>query len=80
MPMQEALDYVYTWLREYRPEERLLWDIDCMKRWGKQPASERQIEIIKKRCKGFDPAGLTKMQATQILNRLFGGKKGRRSA
>ncbi|MBQ6430819.1 MAG: DEAD/DEAH box helicase [Oscillospiraceae bacterium] len=80
MPMQEALDSVYSWLQEYRQEERLLWDIDCMKRWGKQPASERQIEIIRKRCKGFDPTGLTKMQATQILNRLFGEKKGRRSA
>lgn len=80
MHMQEALDYVYTFLREHRSKQQMLWDTDCMKRWGKQPASDRQIDIIRKRCKGFDPTGITKMQATQILNRLFGEKKGRRSA
>lgn len=80
MHMQEALDYVYTFLCDHRPEQKMLWDTDCMKQWGKQPASERQIDIIRKRCKGFDPTGLTKMQATQILNRLFGEKKGSRSA
>lgn len=78
MKMQEALDTVYTWLRDNRGDQQKIWDIDCMKRWGKQPASDRQVEIIRKRCKGFDTNGLTKMQATQVLNRIFGGKKERR--
>lgn len=80
MKMQEALDAAYLWLRDSRGNQQKLWDTDCMKRWGKQPASDRQIEIIRKRCKGFDPTGLTKMQATQILNRIFGEKKGRRTS
>lgn len=79
MKMQEALDAAYLWLRDSRGNQQKLWDTDCMKRWGKQPASDRQIEIIRKRCNGFDPTGLTKMQATQILNRIFGEKKGRRT-
>ena len=42
-----------------------------MKKWGKYPASEKQISSIKKFMKDFDTENLNKMQATQILNRLF---------
>ena len=42
-----------------------------MKKWGKYPASEKQIESIKRFMKDFDTENLNKMQATQILNRLF---------
>lgn len=77
MPMQEALDRAYKTLTEQYAEERYLWDLDTVKRWGRQPATESQIKSIRRRCKGFDTDGLTKGQASQILNRLFSGVKGR---
>jgi superfamily II DNA or RNA helicase len=73
MPMQNALDICYTWLCNHREEQRYIWDASQMKRWGKAPASEKQLAIIHKRCKGFDTTGLTKGQASQIMNRLLNG-------
>lgn len=75
MPMQEALDEAYRILREEHEGARYIWDLNAAKRWGKQPASERQLNSIRRRCKGFDTTGLTKWQASQILNRLFNGGK-----
>lgn len=75
-PMQECLDRAYKMLTDGYPDQRMLWDLNAVKRWGKGPATESQLKIIQKRCKGFDTEGLTKGQASQILNRLFnGGKK-----
>jgi hypothetical protein len=74
VPMQHALDRAYLWLQANHPDARAIWDLGLVKRWGSAPASEKQIAIIRRRCKGFDPAGLTKMQAGQILNRVMGGK------
>ena len=42
-----------------------------MKRWGAGDATEKQKAIIRERCPGFDPEGLTKMEAGQILTRCF---------
>lgn len=75
MPMQEALDEAYRTLREEHETARYIWDLNAAKRWGKQPASESQLNSIRRRCKGFDTTGLTKGQASQILNRLFNGGK-----
>ena len=50
---------------------RYIWDLEQVKRWGRAPASERQINLIRRKCKGFDPAGLTKGEASQILNRVM---------
>ena len=69
------------WAAEIEPypiavtRSRYIWDLNAAKRWGKQPASEAQLRIIQRRCKGFDTTGLTKGQASQILNRLFNGGK-----
>ena len=65
----------YRTLREEHAEARYLWDLNAAKRWGKQPATERQLNSIRRKCKGFDTTGLTKGQASQILNRLFNGGK-----
>lgn len=75
MPMQEALDMAYRTLREEYENARYIWDLNAAKRWGKQPATESQLNNIRRRCKGFDTTGLTKGQASQILNRLFNGGK-----
>lgn len=74
-PMQEYLDRAYKMLTDEYQDQRMLWDLNAVKRWGKGPATESQLKIIQKRCKGFDTEGLTKGQASQILNRLFNGGK-----
>lgn len=81
LTMQEAIDWVYsTLIRDY-PDCRQLWDLEMVRRWGRAPATEKQLQIIQRRCKGFDTTGLSKGDASQILNRLFNEpKKGRRSA
>lgn len=81
IPMQKALDQAYRLLRDRYEDSRYLWDLDTVRRWGRAPATQKQLEIIQKRCRGFDVTGLTKGEASQIMNRLFNGpKKGRRSA
>lgn len=77
--MQEAIDIAYSKLVRDYSECSYLWDLQQVRRWGRAPASQKQMEIIQKRCKGFDTAGLTKGDASQILNRLFGGQKRRGS-
>lgn len=69
--LQEAIDRVYKTLQENYPEQEYLRNLDLIKRWGRSPASEKQLRIINRRCKGFDTTGLTKGQACQILNHLF---------
>lgn len=75
VPMQEMLDKAYRLLRDQYGDQRYLWDLETVRRWGKQPATESQLKIIQRRCRGFDTDGLTKGQASQILNRLFNGGK-----
>ena len=75
VPMQEMLDRAYRLLQDQYGDQRYLWDLDSVNRWGKQPATESQLKIIQRRCRGFDTDGLTKGQASQILNRLFNGGK-----
>lgn len=75
VPMQEMLDKAYRLLQDQYGGQRYLWDLDSVSRWGKQPATESQLKIIQRRCRGFDTDGLTKGQASQILNRLFNGGK-----
>lgn len=71
MSMQKAFDEVYTFLKENCPDQEYIWNVEMMKKWGKVPASEKQITMINRFMKDFNTKNLTKMQATQILNRLF---------
>lgn len=84
VPMQEALDRAYTDLQERYGACRSLWDLNKMKSWARDPATETQLKKIRcnPQCKGFNCEGLTKGQASQILNRLFNmpKKRGRWSA
>lgn len=75
IPMQEALDRAYKRLMGLYGEQRYIWDINSAKRWGRAPATDKQLKIITRRCKGFDASSLTKMQASQILNRIMNGGK-----
>ena len=80
MGMQEAIDLVYATLTRDYADCRHLWDLERVRRWGRSPATEKQIQIIQRRCKDFDTSGLSKGDASQILNRLFNGPKKRRTA
>ena len=75
IPMQEALDRAYKRLSALYGDQQYIWDINSAKRWGRAPATEKQLKIISRRCKGFDATNLTKMQASQILNRIMNGGK-----
>ena len=78
--MQEAIDRLYAALIRDHTDCKSLWDLNAVKRWGRAPATDSQLKIIRTRCKGFDTAGLTKGDASQILNRLFNGSKKRRAS
>lgn len=69
--MQKAFDEVYLYLKENCADYEYIWNIDSMRKWGRFPASEKQITQIKRFMKDFDAENLNKMQASQILNRLF---------
>lgn len=73
LTMQQALDRAYVILTEKYAAARPIWDLNSAKRWGRAPATDGQLKIIRRRCKGFDTSGLTKGQASQILNRLLNG-------
>ncbi len=74
--MQEALDQCYANLLAHHGDEKSLWDVNAVKRWGKAPATEAQMKMIQRRCRNMDiPAELTKGQAAMILNRVCGGRK-----
>jgi len=74
MPMQEALDQAYRFLQAEKSDSRAIWDRSIMDRWGKAPATEKQIAIVRRMCRDFNADGLTKAQASMILNRVFGGR------
>lgn len=71
---QDALDRAYLYLTENHGNSQALWDLNRVKSWGKAPATEKQLSIISRKYKDFDTSGLTKMQAGQILSRMFNGR------
>ncbi|MNL66490.1 hypothetical protein D3C87_1909670 [compost metagenome] len=71
MKMQEALDSAYTYLIENYAEQQYIWDTALIKKWGNGPASEKQRMLVQKRFKDYDVSELTKIEASQILNRVF---------
>lgn len=75
MPLQQALDEACTHLREEFAAQDYLWNLNAVRRWGSVPATDKQMQLIRKRCKGrFEvPEQMTKMQASQVLTRLLNG-------
>lgn len=71
MKMQEALDTAYQYLCENYEDQKYLWDLSIVKKWGKSPASEKQKEQIQRFFRDYDTSELTKLEASQILNRIF---------
>ena len=62
----------YILLRDNHEDDRALWDVDVINRWGGQPATPKQRAVIARRCRDWTPPeDLTKGQASAVLNRLF---------
>ena len=76
VPMQEALDRAYKRLNESYADQQYVWDANKVKQWGRKPASEAQLRVIRRRLPKFDAENLTKGEASQIMNRLCYGYKG----
>jgi len=74
--MQQALDRVYLALVQNFPDQRALWDLNIVTMWGNTPATEKQINMIRWKCNGYTPpAGLSKMQASAIINHVMAGRQ-----
>lgn len=77
MLLQDAIDFVYTYLLENLPDERPLWDSQSVSRWGDAPASDKQIQYIARLAtiKGVDLTDIkgetiTKKQATVLIDHM----------
>lgn len=71
---QAALDRAYKMLQENYSRDSMIWNLDAAKGWGKKPATDSQLRIIQKKFKNFNTEGLNRLQASQILNRMFGSR------
>lgn len=71
MKMQEALDLAFKYVCENYADQKYIWDVKQIKKWGKAEASEKQKTIIKRICRELDVSELTKSEASQILNRIL---------
>lgn len=76
-PMQDVIDRLYETLCSNYQDQRQLWDLNCVKRWGRNPATDRQKECIAKKYKDLDCSELNRMEASMILNRMF-SERGKR--
>ncbi len=71
MKMQEALDKAYQYLLDKYADQKYIWDLSIVKKWGKSHASDKQIQCVKRFFKEMDCTELTKLEAMQILNRMY---------
>lgn len=72
VPFQKVIDSLYTFLTNEHAQNEAIWNLKRVHSWGKAPASEKQRQWIQKSYPTFDTKGLTKAQASSILNRIFG--------
>lgn len=76
MNMQKAIDAVYKLLHEEYQESKYVWDLKIVNKWSRSGASEKQINLLKRRKIDLDYENLTKGEASMVLNRIMnGGKK-----
>ena len=70
-PAQKVFDAVYNDLQHNHSENRALWDLSLVQRWGNVPATEKQKALIQRHFPTLDVANLTKLEAGQVLTRYF---------
>lgn len=78
IPLQKAFDLIYNFLVENYQDDSQIWDISKIKRWGKNLATQNQIDYIarlatEKNIKLLDLANeqLNKMTAMTLINQLL---------
>lgn len=74
MKMQEAFDEVYEYLCANKKDAEMIWNLEKVKHWANDKATEKQKILIKKIMPGFNTKKLSKFEASQVLNRLMSGK------
>ena len=72
-PMQRVLDRAYLTLCRDFGDSRALWDRKAVEKWGGALATDKQKAALGRH--GIHMEGLTKAQASQILNRVMGYAK-----
>lgn len=71
-PAQKVFDVIYDRLRTGFEDIRPIWDVKVAKRsWGDKSPTEKQMKLIKRKYPDLKVKGLTKLQASQILTRMF---------
>ena len=77
--MQATLDRTHMVLAEQYGEQRVPLGSERSEGvGGRAPASEKQLELIERAFPSLESDGLTKMQASMVLNRLFSGRRRRK--
>lgn len=76
MTMEEALGAAKGFLEAHYADKKMLWDVSAGRSWENKPASDKQIEILKKKLpaeeqKRIDIEHLTKREASNILTFLL---------
>ncbi len=77
-PAQTGYDWAFEVLRSRFVDCRPLWSLSSAKRWGSKPATKKQVDYIHRFAKRrkVDVSGvmngLTKLQATSLIDRLKG--------
>lgn len=69
--MQEAFDRLFLKLRSEYQDSRAIWDLSLAKRWGSAPASDAQMNLIRKILKNKNIKEMSKLEASQVLNRVM---------
>lgn len=74
--MQQALDELFKELTASYEDLRKIWDKRIVNKWGKAPATEKQLKFVRRLCRNVSvPSGLTKSQANMIITRLTNERK-----
>lgn len=68
---QEAFNVIYKMLSKYHLDSKAIWDLKACKSWGRYQATDKQKLLVERFYPEVDVASLTKLQASQILNRRF---------
>lgn len=68
---QNFFDRVFIQLNTKYSDQKYIWDLNIMKSWGYKPASEAQIKQIQKVLPDYNTYSLNKLQASQILNKIY---------
>jgi len=68
---QKLYDAIYTKLNNKYKDDKMIWDFNIVSRWGRKTISEKQANTIRKMLPRYDLTGMTMLEASQILNRLF---------